>query len=218
MTFIFGHRGLPQIYRENSIESLNKAFEYCDFVETDLRITKDHNIIFHHDSFIKGFFIQDLTLNEIELLLPDIDLNDMIFNSREQLNGNVNFEIKTDDTDKEQVEILMKKIIDMTNYKDIVSSFNWESIHNYKNSFNCRYAIILDSEDDLFEAKAISNHDEQMMFMVSNNVINSRNFNLPYERSVVWTVNDENEFQRLMELGLYGIITDIPDTMQLYKK
>ena len=57
-----------------------------------------------------------------------------------------------------------------------------------------------------------------MMFMVSNNVINSRNFNLPYERSVVWTVNDENEFQRLMELGLYGIITDIPDTMQLYKK
>ena len=218
MTFIFGHRGLPQIYKENSIESLNKAFEYCDFVETDLRITKDHNIIFHHDSFIKGFFIQDLTLNEIELLLPDIDLNDMIFNSREQLNGNVNFEIKTDDTDKEQVEILMKKIIDMTNYKDIVSSFNWESIHNYKNSFNCRYAIILDSEDDLFEAKAISNHDEQMMFMVSNNVINSRNFNLPYERSVVWTVNDENEFQRLMELGLYGVITDIPDTMQLYKK
>jgi len=218
LTFIFGHRGLPQIYKENSIESLNKAFEYCDFVETDLRITKDHNIIFHHDSFIKGFFIQDLTLNEIELLLPDIDLNDMIFNSREQLNGNVNFEIKTDDTDKEQVEILMKKIIDMTNYKDIVSSFNWESIHNYKNSFNCRYAIILDSEDDLFEAKAISNHDEQMMFMVSNNVINSRNFNLPYERSVVWTVNDENEFQRLMELGLYGVITDIPDTMQLYKK
>ena len=218
MTFIFGHRGLPEIYRENSIEGLNKAFDHCDFVETDLRITKDNNIIFYHDSFIKGFFIQDLTLNEIELLLPDIDLNDMIFNSREQLSGNVNFEIKTDDTDKEHVEILMKKIIGLTNYKDIISSFNWEAIHNYKKSFNCYYGIILDSEEDLFEAKAISNHDEQMMFMVSNNVINSRNFNLPYERSVVWTVNDENEFQRLMELGLYGIITDIPDTMQLYKK
>ena len=218
MTFIFGHRGLPQIYRENSIEGLNKAFDHCDFVETDLRITKDNNIIFYHDSFIKGFFIQDLTLNEIELLLPDIDLNDMIFNSREQLSGNVNFEIKTDDTDKEHVEILMKKIIGMSNYKDIISSFNWEAIHNYKKSCNCHYGIILDSEEDLFEAKAISNHDEQMMFMVSNNVINSRNFNLPYERSVVWTVNDENEFQRLMELGLYGIITDIPDTMQLYKK
>ena len=61
MTYIFGHRGLPQIYRENSIKGLNKAFEYCDFVETDLRITKDKSIIFYHDSFIKGFFIQDLT-------------------------------------------------------------------------------------------------------------------------------------------------------------
>jgi len=185
LTYIFGHRGLPQIYRENSIKGLNKAFEYCDFVETDLRITKDKSIIFYHDSFIKGFFIQDLTLNEIELLLPDLDLNDMIYNSREQLTGNVNFEIKTDDTDKEYVETLMKKIIGMTNYKDIVSSFNWESIHNYKKSFNCRYGIILDSEEDLFEAQAISNHDNQMLFMVSNSVINSRNFNLPYERSVV---------------------------------
>jgi hypothetical protein len=54
--------------------------------------------------------------------------------------------------------------------------------------------------------------------MVKGSVINNRNFNLPYERSVVWTVNDELEFERLMQLGLYGIITDIPDTMQLYKK
>ena len=38
------------------------------------------------------------------------------------------------------------------------------------------------------------------------------------EKSPSFTVNDEKEFQRLMELGLYGIITDIPDTMQLYKK
>jgi len=29
LTFIFGHRGLPHIYRENSIAGLNKAFEYC---------------------------------------------------------------------------------------------------------------------------------------------------------------------------------------------
>ena len=218
MTFIFAHRGLPQIYRENSIEALNKAFEYSDFVETDLRITKDNNILFHHDSFIKDFLIEDLTLNEIELLFPDIDMSDMIFSSRSQIIGNVNFEIKTNDTKKENIDILMKKIIGMTLHEDIISSFNWEAIHNYKSSFNCRYGIILNNEDDLFEAKALSNHDHQMMFMVKGSVINNRNFNLPYERSVVWTVNDELEFERLMQLGLYGIITDIPDTMHLYKK
>ncbi|MBC8480027.1 MAG: glycerophosphodiester phosphodiesterase [Actinobacteria bacterium] len=218
MTYIFGHRGLPRIYRENSITGLNKAFDHCDFVETDLRITKDNNIIFYHDSFIKDFFIEDLTLNEIELLLPDIDMSDMIFTSRTQITGNVNFEIKSDDTKKENLEVLIKKIINMATYDDIISSFNWEVIHNYKDSFNCKYGIILDNEDNLFEATALSNHDNQIMFMVSNNVINSRNFNLPLNRTVVWTVNDEKEFERLMQIGLYGIITDIPDTMQLYKK
>jgi len=218
LTYIFGHRGLPRIYRENSITGLNKAFDHCDFVETDLRITKDNNIIFYHDSFIKDFFIEDLTLNEIELLLPDIDMSDMIFTSRTQITGNVNFEIKSDDTKKENLEVLIKKIINMATYDDIISSFNWEVIHNYKDSFNCKYGIILDNEDNLFEAIALSNHDNQIMFMVSNNVINSRNFNLPLNRTVVWTVNDEKEFERLMQISLYGIITDIPDTMQLYKK
>jgi len=218
LTYIFGHRGLPRIYRENSITGLNKAFNHCDFVETDLRITKDNNIIFYHDSFIKDFFIEDLTLNEIELLLPDIDMSDMIFTSRTQITGNVNFEIKSDDTKKENLEVLIKKTINMATYDDIISSFNWEVIHNYKDSFNCKYGIILDNEDNLFEAIALSNHDDQIMFMVSNNVINSRNFNLPLNRTVVWTVNDEKEFERLMQIGLYGIITDIPDTMQLYKK
>jgi len=217
LTYIFGHRGLPRIYRENSITGLNKAFNHCDFVETDLRITKDNNIIFYHDSFIKDFFIEDLTLNEIELLLPDIDMSDMIFTSRTQITGNVNFEIKSDDTKKENLEVLIKKIINMATYDDIISSFNWEVIHNYKDSFNCKYGIILDNEDNLFEAIALSNHDNQIMFMVSNNVINSRNFNLPLNRTVVWTVNDEKEFERLVQIGLYGIITDIPDTMQLYK-
>ena len=78
--------------------------------------------------------------------------------------------LKTNDTKKENIDILMKKIIGMTLHEDIISSFNWEAIHNYKSSFNCRYGIILDNEDDLFEAKALSNHDHQMMFMVRGSV------------------------------------------------
>jgi len=76
----------------------------------------------------------------------------------------------------------------------------------------------MNNEDDLFEAKALSNHDDQLLFMVEKGLINSRNFDLPKDKTSAWTVNDENEFKRLMEIGLFGIITDIPDTMQLYKK
>ena len=98
------------------------------------------------------------------------------------------------------------------------SSFHWEGIYNFRDIFTSEYGIILNSEDHLFEAKAMSNHDEKIYFMVEKGLINSRNFDLPKERTAAWTVNDENEFKRLMEIGLFGIITDIPDTMQLYKK
>ena len=54
--------------------------------------------------------------------------------------------------------------------------------------------------------------------MVKHNLIDSRSFNLPKERTVLWTVNNENDFQRYIEMDIYGIVTDIPDTMQLYRK
>ena len=44
------------------------------------------------------------------------------------------------------------------------------------------------------------------------------NFNLPKERTVLWTVNNELDFQRYLEIDLYGVVTDIPDTMHLYRK
>ena len=43
MKKIFGHRGLPKIYEENTFTGINKAFDYCDYVEVDVRLTKDNN-------------------------------------------------------------------------------------------------------------------------------------------------------------------------------
>ena len=53
MRKIFGHRGLPHIYEENTFKSLNKAQEICDFVETDVRITKDEELVLYHDAEIQ---------------------------------------------------------------------------------------------------------------------------------------------------------------------
>ena len=54
MRKIFGHRGLPQTYVENTITSLNKALEICDFIETDVRITRDEQLVLYHDSTIEN--------------------------------------------------------------------------------------------------------------------------------------------------------------------
>ena len=54
--------------------------------------------------------------------------------------------------------------------------------------------------------------------MVERTLLDSRNFDLPLQKTGVWTVNDEKDFQHLMELGVLGVITDIPDTMHVYRK
>ena len=215
---IIGHRGLPHIYRENSITSLNKAFEYCEYVETDVRITADNNLILFHDPDINGQFINELSTEEILHKLNDVEKDELILSSRDQIEGKVNFEIKTNSLEKTQIDILFQKMLSILSPEDIITSFNWKAIQDFKELFTCHYGIILDQEDALFQAKSLSLHDEHLFFMVERALLDSRNFDLPFQKTGVWTVNDEKDFQHFMELGVFGVITDIPDTMHIYRK
>ena len=149
---------------------------------------------------------------------PGVSVEQIVLESRDQIKGKVNFEIKTEGTSPGAIDILFQKVSSISQNEDIISSFNWEALLSFKEIITSKYGIIMNNEDDLFEAKALSNHDDQLLFMVEKGLLNSRNFDLPKDKTSAWTVNDENEFKRLMEMGLFGIITDIPDTMQLYKK
>ena len=218
MRKIFGHRGLPRIYKENTFTGINKAYEYCDFVEVDVRLTKDNNLILFHDPNIGDYLIKDLTLAELGILLNNASLADYVLTTREQLLGKINFEIKTDSLDDSQIDILFQKMLSILEPEDIVSSFNWKAIQSFKDLFNSSYGIIFDKEEQLFQAQSLSNHDENLFFMAHHTLIDSRNFELPKDKTVLWTVNDEIDFQRYMEMEIFGIVTDIPDKMQLYRK
>ena len=218
MRKIFGHRGLPRIYKENTFTGINKANDYCDFVEVDVRLTKDNNLILFHDPNIGDNLIKDLTLAEIDILLIDGSLEDCLLMTRDQLQGKINFEIKTNTLDESQIDILFQKMLSILEPDDIVSSFNWKTIQSFKDLFNCSYGIIFDKEEELFQAQSLSNHDENLFFMAHHTLIDSRNFELPKDKTVLWTVNDEIDFQRYMEMEIFGIVTDIPDKMQLYRK
>ena len=218
MRKIFGHRGLPRIYKENTFTGINKANEYCDFVEIDVRLTKDNNLILFHDPNIGDDLVKDLTLAELEILLNGKSLEDCVLMSRDQLDGKINFEIKTDTLNDSEIDILFQKMLSILEPNDIVSSFNWKAIQTFKDLFNSNYGIIFDKEEELFQAQALSNHDQDLFFMAHHTLIDSRNFDLPKDKTVLWTVNDKIDFQRYMEMEIYGIVTDIPDTMQLYRK
>ena len=212
MRKIFGHRGLPHIYEENTFKSLNKAQEICDFVETDVRITKDEELVLYHDAEIQTQKIEELSLSEINELI-DIEISEIHLVSREQIKGDTNFELKISSKDDDLNKVFLEKIINLTNPEDIVSSFDWEIILNNRESFKSKYGILIDKENQLFESKAMSNLDEKLMFMVEKEIFYSRNFELPKERCVVWTVNDSDEIMNILNMNVYGVVTDIGDKL-----
>ena len=212
MRKIFGHRGLPHIYEENTFKSLNKAQEICDFVETDVRITKDEELVLYHDAEIQTQKIEELSLSEINELI-DIEISEIHLVSREQIKGDTNFELKISSKDDDLNKVFLEKIISLTNPEDIVSSFDWETILNNRESFKSKYGILIDKENQLFESKAMSNLDEKLMFMVEKEIFYSRNFDLPTERCVVWTVNDKDEIDNILNMDVYGVVTDIGDKL-----
>ena len=212
MRKIFGHRGLPHIYEENTFKSLNKAQEICDFVETDVRITKDEELVLYHDAEIQTQKIEELSLSDINELI-DIEISEIHLVSREQIKGDTNFELKISSKDDDLNKVFLEKIINLTNPEDIVSSFDWEIILNNRESFKSKYGILIDKENQLFESKAMSNLDEKLMFMVEKEIFYSRNFDLPLERCVVWTVNDKGEINNVLNMNVYGVVTDIGDKL-----
>ena len=212
MRKIFGHRGLPHIYEENTFKSLNKAQEICDFVETDVRITKDKELVLYHDTEIQTQKIEELSLSDIEELI-DIEISEIHLVSREQIKGDTNFELKISSKDDDLNKVFLEKIINLTNPEDIISSFDWEIILNNRESFKSKYGILIDKENQLFESKAMSNLDEKLMFMVEKEIFYSRNFDLPLERCVVWTVNDKGEINSVLNMNVYGVVTDIGDKL-----
>lgn len=52
--YIIGHRGIEKRYIDNSNRSiLNALYHNCDFVEIDVRMSKDGNFFLYHDDEIK---------------------------------------------------------------------------------------------------------------------------------------------------------------------
>jgi len=209
---IFGHRGLPNVYPENTFLSLNKALEICDFVETDVRITKDEQLILFHDPVINNQKIEELSLREVSEN-TNTDISEINLTSRDQILGNVNFELKVNNKQETLNIIFVQKIIQLTNPDDIVSSFDWGTILSNREKFNSRYGILIDEENQLFEGKAISNLDDNLMFMIQKDIFHSRKFDLPKDKCVVWTVNDKNEIDNILNTGVYGVVTDIGDKL-----
>ena len=72
--FVAAHRGFSEKYPENTMEAMEAAVELgVDQLETDIRVTKDGELVLHHDYMVDRTtngegHVRDLTLEQIRKL------------------------------------------------------------------------------------------------------------------------------------------------------
>ena len=88
---IFAHRGLLHQYPENSYPALIKALTAGYAIETDLRLTKDHDLVIIHDDNAKRLTGQDLIVKNLTLSqcknLPYTNSSENLISFRALLKG-----------------------------------------------------------------------------------------------------------------------------------
>jgi len=222
---VIGHRGAAGHEVENTIPSIDKAISFgVDAVEVDVFLCKSGELVVFHDENLSRLtnsnaFIESLTLDSIKKIevfnnhkIPTLNEVIKFINNRIHLN----IELKGINTAKPTYKLLKsifsnkKQLIE----KISISSFNWNELE-----------IIYDLDKDIQTAVLVEERPVEMAINQAKK-INAKAINIDFKllnKKVVkkiksenliinaWTVNEINQIERIINLGVDGIITDFPD-------
>lgn len=211
-TMIFGHRGYPAKFAENSLEGFEYALENgVDGIEFDVHLTKDQVPVVMHDEKInrttdgKGE-IKDYTHEELQRFhlangetIPD--LKD-VFSLIEQHDALANLEFKTDKNEYQDIEEIVLGMAKEYEFSHplIYSSFNLQTMLNclaIDKSLDCNWLVY----------KKLSDPEK----VVAENGLSGIHPDKYHDADVVqriWTIDNEHEAEKLMMKNVSGIFTN----------
>ena len=227
---IFAHRGFSGLYPENTMLSFSKALEFgVDGIELDVHLSKDGEVMVNHDEYLKrttgkSGMILDYTRSELEKITVNGVEGATIPSLEEYFDGIgrytiTNIELKTAPLYYPDIEEKTYNLIKRFSLEDrvIISSFNWLSVLNMKRiAPELEYALLftemkLCNQGILFDAMGIK------YYHVDKDLLDQTLVDDMHRSHVMinaWTVNEEDDIKRAIELGIDGIITNFPDRVR----
>jgi glycerophosphoryl diester phosphodiesterase len=219
---IIGHRGASAISPANTLKAFKKAIELkADYVEFDIHITKDEEIVIIHDSDtynttgVNGL-VKDMTLEQLKQLnagdgekIPTLKELISIANNKIGLQ----IEIKATNLLEKLIDILKKENLLKT---PIISSFMIDELLKLK-QLKPELKVGLLTSVELRKPKLLMRKIDKIakndFFSIHPYYSNTNKEVVDYAHDlglkvIVWTVNDKNNIENLIEIGVDGIITD----------
>ena len=208
------HRGASFYEPENTLRAFKRAIEMgCDGIELDVRRSKDGKVVVIHDESVdrttngKGK-VSEMTLEELKKL--DAGKGEKIPLLEEvlqQINSPLYFvEIKEQGYESEVVNVV-KNLGKMDEV--VFISSNQESLKRVNKSGGKHLGLILTSATKAKLEYALPH------FSLVNRIILSQ---FKGSKVIPWVINDVETLERMIGLGVDGIVTDKPDLMKQLKR
>ncbi|MBM7617317.1 glycerophosphoryl diester phosphodiesterase [Weissella uvarum] len=224
-TTVFGHRGVPEKYIENSLPGFKYLAQHGEAVEFDVQLTRDHEPIIMHDEKINRTtnghgFIRRMTLAELRQyhLVPDkrrvhqlhvednrIPTLDEVLQVFQGTNIMLNIELKTDKLDYPGIEALVLEKVQAYGLmaQTIFSSFRPETIQRV-------HALAPNQPIALISRQLIKNPAEVMTKYHLSALHMKKTTVRPewanYERA--WTIDQPSEMMQMFQYHFAGFFTD----------
>ena len=227
---VIAHRGASRAAPENTLSAMKKAIEFgADYAECDVFQTKDGEIVLFHDEemerttgkegMIWEYALAELKELEVGSWFSEEFRGEPIPTLREVVRlvkGNIklNIEVKVSGKDPD----IAQKVVDIIRSEDfekecMVTSFEKPVIEKVKEiAPDLATGFIFDEEHppDIFAGN--------WEIVCSKRNIVDEEFVQKAKQSgkklFVWTVNYPEEMRKFIDLGVDGIITDIPDILK----
>lgn len=223
-TSIIAHRGASKLAgTDNTIESFNLAIELgADFVEMDVRQTKDKKLIVFHDDIIDDTLVKFLTFDELNAKTKEKGYSVPLFDEVLKLcKGKIKLDIELKETGYEfrvlsaikkyfsYDEFMIKSFLDTAVKKvelldkrvntGLLLGYKNANVKRRVNEFMPRRRLALLDVDFVSPQYKLVTWD----YMLRMRLLKKKVY--------VWTANDEKVIKKLLTKGVDGIITDVPD-------
>ena len=233
---LIGHRGVKNLCPENTLESINKAFDLgLTYIEVDVKISKDEiPILLHDDTLDRTTNGNGLVVNFNYEDLKKLDAGEFFYNKKtdnfipkladvlklcEIRNGNINIELKPN---KSFEKINVRKIFELTkdieDFEIFYSTFDINSFTEISNLFlNSNRSFLLDSFDEYSLVDYISISEKYNANICGLNIetISKEIIEKIKEKNLLVTVFSENNLSLIdakecFNIGVDSIFIDDP--------
>ncbi len=230
---VIAHRGASGSVPENTLASFQKAINVgSDIIELDVRLSQDGEVVVIHDDALERTVRRTEKVSELKLgQLKELDVGSW-FGSQfsgeriptllevlELAKGRtrLNIELKTDHLGRYTIQNLadaaLRDIEKLRMQKHVMfCSFSVEGIERIQENSRIPTALVCDRKWLYPEELTVSRLVR--VFSCRKTSLYKDNVSRAHQKGIkiwAWTVDDQKEIRRFMDIGVDGIITNYPE-------